>query len=339
MVEQKRRSRGKPAGHYTQAARLHNVIRLIETRSGITLEELVDETGVDLRTVHRDLAAIQEAGYPLTSDREGGRKVYRFLTASRQVAPITFTLDELASLHLLKAYAGLLPPEPFGNEIEAIFNKIHAVLPPRSVALLERISQVSLPRFQGVRTYAASAELLSELRRALLYQYRVKLSYLRSGKEAAQYEIDPYTLVLAKGGLYLLAYAHNRKAVRLFAVERISDLAVTRHRFELPEEFNPEKQFGSAFGLVDDQPMQLLIRFSSDVAHMIKDRIWRQGQTMQIEKDGSVLLGFEASGTMEILAWVLSFGHHAELLEPPELRREMRKQTKELREMYKKKEK
>jgi proteasome accessory factor B len=331
--------KGKPAGHYTQAARLHNVIRLIESHSGITLDDLVEETGVDRRTVHRDLVAIQQAGYPLTARREGGHKVYRFLTATRQVPPITFTLDELMSLHLLKACAGLLPPEPFGAEIDAIFAKIHAALPPRSVAHLERIARVSLPRFQGVRTYAVSAELLSELRRSLLFQYRVKLSYSRSGKEATLYEIDPYTLVLAKGGLYLLAHAHNRGAVRLFAVERIAGLTVTRQRFEIPDDFIPEACFSDAFGLVTDQPMQLKVRFDSEVAHMVRDRIWRPGQTMLAEPDGSVLLSFEAAGSLEILAWVLSYGRHAELLEPPELRKELRRQVKGLREIYRKKNK
>lgn len=330
--------RGKPTGHYTQAARLHNVIRLIESRSGITLDDLVQETGVDRRTIHRDLVAIQQAGYPLTSRRENGHKIYRFLTTTRLVAPITFTLDELMSLHLLKACAGLLPPEPFGADIEAIFAKIHASLPPRSVAHLERIARVSLPRFQGVRTYAGSADLLSELRRALLFQYKVKLSYSRSGEEAALYEIDPYTLVLAKGGLYLLAFAHNRGAVRLFAVERIIELTVTRQRFEIPETFVPEDCFSDAFGLVTDQPMQIKIRFDRELAHLIRDRIWRPGQTMLTEPDGSVLLSFEAAGTLEILAWILSCGPHAELLEPPELRKELKRQIKGLREIYRKKE-
>ena len=331
-------TRGKPTGHYTQAARLHNVIRLIETRSGITLDDLVEETGVDRRTVHRDLVAIQQAGYPLTAQREGGHKVYRFLTATRQVAPITFTLDELMSLHLLKACAGLLPSEPFGAEIDAIFAKIHAALPPRSVAHLERIARVSLPRFQGVRTYSGSAELLAELRRALLFQYKVKLSYSRSGKEAALYEIDPYTLVLAKGGLYLLAHAHNRGAVRLFAVERIAGLTVTRQRFEIPEAFIPEDCFSDAFGLVSDQPMQLKIRFDREVAHLIRDRIWRPDQELLTEPDGSLQLSFEAAGSLEILAWILSFGTHAELLEPLELRKELKRKIKGLREIYRKKE-
>lgn len=330
-------SSGKPAGHYTQAGRLHNVIRLIETRNGMTLEELVEETGVNLRTVHRDLAAVQEAGYPLTTEWQDGKKVYRFLTRTRQITPVTFTLDELVSLHLLRSCAGLLPAKPFGAEIDALFAKIHAALPPRYVAHLEKINRVSLQRLQGVRDYSGSEDILSDIRQALLYQYRVVISYARAGGEAAAYELDPYTLVLAKGGLYLLALAHNRKAMRLFAVERIVSLHVTRKRFEMPEEFDPESCFSDAFGLVSDQPMALKIRFDAQVAHLVRDRIWRPDQRMTVLSDGSMLLEFEAAGTMEILAWILSFGHHAELLEPLTLRKELRRQLKGLRDIYKKK--
>ena len=39
--------RGKPAKKYSQAARLHDTIRLIESRHGITIEELAD--GIVLR--------------------------------------------------------------------------------------------------------------------------------------------------------------------------------------------------------------------------------------------------------------------------------------------------
>lgn len=331
------RSRGKPSGHYTQAARLHNVIRLIESRQGVTLDDLVEETGVDRRTVHRDLAAVQEAGYPLVAEWQAGKKVYRFLTRTRQVAPITFTLDELVSLHLLRSLAAMLPSQPFGSEIEALFAKIHAALPPRSAAHLERISRVALPRLQGMRDYSASAELLSELRRALLYQYRIKLTYGRSGKAPAAYEVDPYTLVLAKGGLYLLGHAHNRNAIRLFAVERIAGLAASRQRFEIPNDFDPEGCFSDAFGLVSDQPMRVKVRFDQQVAQTVGERVWRPGQQISELPDGGLLLSFEAAGTLEILAWVLSYGSHAELLEPPELRRELRRQIKGMREHYRKK--
>jgi proteasome accessory factor B len=42
---------------------------------------------------------------------------------------------------------------------------------------------------------------------------------------------------------------------------------------------------------------------------------------------------------MELVSWILSYGAHAEVLEPPELRREVKRQVKEMREFYRSKEK
>ena len=67
--------KGKPAKKYSQAARVHDIIRLIEARHGVAVEEMAEETGADRRTIYRDLIAIQEAGYPLDfgmAEREEG---------------------------------------------------------------------------------------------------------------------------------------------------------------------------------------------------------------------------------------------------------------------------
>lgn len=90
--------KGKPSKKYSQAARLHSIIRLLETRRGLTLDELAEECGVDRRTIHRDLNAVEEAGYTLTSEWCAGKKVYSFLSKSRNIPPITFSLQQLMSL-------------------------------------------------------------------------------------------------------------------------------------------------------------------------------------------------------------------------------------------------
>ena len=75
------RKPGKPAKKYSQAARLHDVIRILEARYGATVDEIAEEAHVTRRTVYRDLDAIRDAGYPLISEKEpDGRTLYRFLT-------------------------------------------------------------------------------------------------------------------------------------------------------------------------------------------------------------------------------------------------------------------
>ncbi len=65
--------KGRPARKYSQAGRVHDVIRLIEARHGIAVDELAEETGADPRTIYRDLAVIQDSGYPLISEWLNGK--------------------------------------------------------------------------------------------------------------------------------------------------------------------------------------------------------------------------------------------------------------------------
>jgi len=326
---------GKPAKKYSQAARLHDTIRLIESRHGISIEELAQETGVNRRTIHRDLNAIAEAGYPLTADWAGDRKLYRFITGFKDVPPISFSLQELLTLYFLRSSLDILQGTPFHDDLEAIFRKVNSVLPPRYAAHLERISRITIPLLQGRRDYSRAAAVLTDLRRALLLQNRVTLGYRTpSRKRPARYTVDPYTLVYYKGGLYLLGYAHNRLAIRTFAVERITELAIGTERFEIPPDYQPEERFRGAFGIVDEEPFAVRVRFTPAIAHAIVERSWHRSQQLQKLPDGSVELSFSAGGRMEILSWVLSYGGMAELLEPAELRAELAQTTTAMAGMY-----
>jgi predicted DNA-binding transcriptional regulator YafY len=327
--------KGKPAKKYSQAGRVHDVIRLIESRHGITVDELAEETGVDRRTVYRDLAAIQEAGYPLVSDWEEGLKLYRFLTRFKDVPPIAFTLQELMALSLFRSQLDFLKGTAFRDDMESIFRKVNSVLPPRYAAHMERITRVSVPLLHGLRDYGKVAEQLAVLRDALLYQYRVEIDYDAGGKgKPALYDVDPYTLVFYKGGIYLLGFARNRGALRTFAAERIIAVRKLDERFELPEDFRPETHFDSAFGIVDDQVLPVRVRFAPAVAPGIRGRLWHPTQRIEEQPDGGVLLSFEAGGRMEIVSWILSYGRHAELLGPAELREEIARQVAEIASAY-----
>jgi predicted DNA-binding transcriptional regulator YafY len=316
--------KGKPAKKYSQAGRVHDIIRLIEARHGITIEELAEETGVHRRTIHRDLNAIEEAGYPLVSEWINGSKVYRFLTRFKDIPPINFTLQELMTLSFLSSQLHFLESTPFHEDMEAIFRKVNSVLPPRYVAHMERITRVSLPLLQGGRDYSKVNQSIRLIRDALLYQNRLQLSYLAPGKKkAAEYQVDPYTLIFYKGGLYLLGYAHNRKGLRTFALERVTQVVVEKERFEMPEDFNPEERVRSAFGLVEEKAMTVAVRFSAEIAHTVEGRLWHPSQKIEKREDGSIILSFSAGGKMEIISWILSYGRHAEVLEPTELRKQV----------------
>lgn len=311
----------KPAKKYSQAARLHDVIRILEARYGASVDELAEECRVTRRTVFRDLQAIRDAGYPLVSERESdGRVLYRFITGFKKIPPITFSLQELMTLYLGRGQLAFLAGTPFQEDLDAIFGKIRSSLPPRSVAHLERLAAAAAPRFQGLRDYSGKREQLEALRESLLFQYRCRLTYAPPHRTAEEYLFDPYTLLFYSNSLYLGGYAHNRRALRLFLVDRVQAVEVTRERFEVPEGFAIEDLTGSAFGLIDETPQTIRVHFAEPIAHLIRERTWHPSQVIEEHADGSLTLGFSAGGEKELLAWLYSYLPHVRVLEPESLR-------------------
>lgn len=71
-------------GRGTTLARALKLLRLLQTRrSGITVAETAGELETTTRTIYRDLAALQEAGFPLTAVKDGDRVWWRLLRDRR----------------------------------------------------------------------------------------------------------------------------------------------------------------------------------------------------------------------------------------------------------------
>ena len=318
------RKPGRVAKKYSQAARLHDLIRILEARYGATVEELVEECQVTRRTIYRDLQAILEAGYPLVSERQGdGRMLYSFISGFSKLPPITFSLEELMTLYLCRGQLEFLRGTPFQEDLEAIFARIRSSMPPRSVAHLERIAEASAPRFLGIKDYSRQNQLLKDLRQALLKQHRCLIHYRPAKRRRGSYLVDPYTLLFFKNALYVGGFAHNRQALRLFAIERIESLELMSDRFEVPEDYQAEALTGAAFGLIDDGEMhQVHLAFSREVAHLVRERIWHPNQQIETTEDGSIALRFSAAGDKEILSWIYSFVPFVKVLGPKTLQKQ-----------------
>ncbi|MBC7323875.1 MAG: WYL domain-containing protein [Moorella sp. (in: Bacteria)] len=82
------------------------------------------------------------------------------------------------------------------------------------------------------------------------------------------------------------------------------------------------------------QVYEVIIRFHRDQARWIKERHWHPGQVIGELPDGRLVLKMHLSGLQEVKRWVLGFGGRAKVLAPPELRREVAREAKEMAELY-----
>jgi len=112
-------------------------------RTGITAQELANRFGVTLRTIYRDLEALQDAGMPIKADR--GRGGGYALDKNYQLPPINFTAREAALLVAMSRFVMEQRLIPFPATIESAIDKVRAALTTSAQReLLQLVSQLQL---------------------------------------------------------------------------------------------------------------------------------------------------------------------------------------------------
>jgi predicted DNA-binding transcriptional regulator YafY len=145
-------------------------------RTGVTAGQLAERFGVTLRTIYRDLEALQDAGMPIKADR--GRGGGYALDKSYQLPPVNFTAREAALIIALSRLAIEQRLIPFPKGIEKATDKVRAALGTSAqrelltlVGELQMIGVPALPIPQTVRDAIETAWFES---RALRIVYEKK---------------------------------------------------------------------------------------------------------------------------------------------------------------------
>ena len=126
-----------------------------------------------------------------------------------------------------------------------------------------------------------------------------------------------------------------RKAIRVFALDRILDLKNTKDSFEPIRGFVLEDYLSRALGIeAGKEPQEVCIRFDRHQARWIRERRWHHTQMIGSQDDGSIILRMTVSGLGEVKRWVLGFGRHAEVLYPEKLREELMKEAENMLSTY-----
>ncbi len=108
-----------------QMARQWKILRLLESRSqGVSLNELAAEFDVSLRTIYRDMDALQDAGFPLYAEKEGKNAVWKLVESFRKHFPLPLTDPELMALSLSRDLLGVFEGTIFCEGIETLFQKV-----------------------------------------------------------------------------------------------------------------------------------------------------------------------------------------------------------------------
>jgi predicted DNA-binding transcriptional regulator YafY len=313
------------------------------------------------RRFYADRAELESLGIQLTVERPADaaaeQENYSLRSESFHLRAIEFSDEELAALqtalHLLDgefAYA-----EPLRLALQQITwgrpSPLRAPDQQRSVAL-------------GITASAGGHELsarLAKIETAIFRQKTITFDYYTMQRdEQGARRVDPYHLLFQGGEFYLLGYAHERKAVRVFRLSRIRGKVAyatkAEHDFRRPADFDPRAYANRAEWQLGEERGVAEIVLSERIAWQVERHFGRYGETHAAAAgewwaDGAG--GGEPRGERRspahtevgaqpedgeggdrifmtpyavprmLVSWVLGLGEHARLLGPPGLTEEL----------------
>jgi proteasome accessory factor B len=299
---------------------------LESSRLGATIDALADELDVTTRTIRRDLAALQEAGFPLYDDRDDNARVrWRLDGQVLKGLDTGFTLAELCALYLSRNLLEAVAGTPFQRDLTLAFTRLEKLLSPRMRRFLDRLPDVLVakpgPRARGADS---SADVVARLLEATLHFRTARMRYhsVSSGREK-DYLVHPYRLAFAQGGMYLLAYVPAYKDVRTFAVDRIAAVSLQKETFT-PTQKVGDDVFANSLGVNTGPPARVELEFDARVAPYVRARVWHTSQQVREEADGRVRLTMNVCHDWALRSWILSWGSFVRVVSPAVLAKEVR---------------
>ncbi len=305
------------------ATRLLQLARLFAAEpAGICLNEIVEKFAVGRRTAERMRDAVADV-FPQLEEIEGERpKRWRLPNGLSGVfrEPLA---DELAALHGVarrlerdggKGSAALL--ESLARKIEASLKPARRrMLAPDVEALLEAEGFASRP---GPRPVIAP-QIFAAIREALLTGRRLAFSYRSEIAEAPAFrEVVPYGL-LDGHRVYLVAALPWADVPVNYRLDRMSDVGVSDATGTRPRDFNLDTYAARSFGVFQEEPHDVVLRFVPEVADEVAAFQFHPTQTLTREPDGSTTVRFRAGGLREMAWHLFTWGGAVRIMAPNEL--------------------
>nr|WP_317170281.1 YafY family protein [Taishania pollutisoli] len=211
-------------------SRLTAILTQLQAKQLVTASELAAKFTVSIRTIYRDIRALEEAGIPVVTEEGKG---YTLMEGYR-IPPVMFTEQQANALILAQQLVLKSKDASFVNDYSEAIEKIQSVLrntlKDKTNLLAERT------RFDFNTYRERTSNLLSDLQAAITNFYIINMRYIDEAGDLSERLVEPFALLSTQEDNWLLiAWCRLRGAFRYFRVDRIERMSV------LSEHFIPHK--------------------------------------------------------------------------------------------------
>ncbi len=321
----------------SKTKRLIKVIMSLNQTPGVSAQEIALQSGVTERTVYRYLRELKELGYLIYTGKDPEAKMRKY-----SLKPLSFTGAEasaiVASCQPLLSQKGL----PISAEMETALPKVKGAI----CNLEEEREFYTLKKGftylgKDLRDYTPWSEHLREISRCIRNSKTIVVDYdsFATGK-VSERAMDPYHLYYDDGNLYLVAYCHKHKTLRTFKINRFQAIKKIAGDFKREPDFDLKKYLeGTWRNYRGIEEMKVKLHIDPPLARLFLETSYHGSQELEELAAGKICCRFIVYNSPEFRTWLLGWGRHVEVIEPAELRAEIKEELRESLKKYEEKEK
>ena len=305
--------------------RLVSILVLLLRKEKVQAKELAELFEVSVRTIYRDIEAINLAGIPIVTYQgvNGGIGIAEGYRLDKSV----LTEDEMSTI--VSTLNGIAPTMP-DKTYEIITEKIRNTIPSKQLENMDsKVKQLIFDFFPW-----GSGKLLKEsvsiIKKAIENHNLIQFNYIDYSANKTIRIVEPYSLVLKNQSWYLHAWCQIRQDLRVFKLSRIRELKVLEQKFEIREiEFDSLDLDTEWKNSGETVALQLL--FDAEMENIAFEFF---GESLEKQNDGKLLFKTEMPEGYWLYGFILSFGTGVEVIEPPHIREALANISKNIYKKY-----
>ena len=290
-----------------------------------SLTEIAEQLKCSKPQASRVMKQIEISGLANIAVEERGsyREHWYRLAAPRKRPRVSLRVDDIQNLLLCRDLVWHLLPESFRKNMTQTASQA-TVLLPDFADRGDIAPKLATCQPKGGVDYSEKDQTIKTLIEAMKNNKVCRVEYRGPGvtKPKLHY-YAPFRLISHSDALFIRGWRLWKDRVppevyeMTLAVARIEKIELQDRKYE-GESANTDTDSPS-FGLIQDEPFKVKVAFDPSAACYVSERNWSEGQKVTHKKDGGIILEFTSTSWPEVIAWVLSFGPTAKVLEPNKL--------------------
>lgn len=280
------------------------------------------------RNIYRDIEELEKIGIIIDRPSTGNKK---YCLRDKYLPKLSF--EQASSLYVSMLLFEDTILDQVSTSAKAEFEKaFFKNSPHQSKKIAERIHVVG----DTLVNPTEFSDRFTKLITAVINSYQISINYVKLNGETLERLLNPVGLIYKRGVWYLVAKNTTNEEYRTFRIDQILAVNLMNIQFEYPDNFSLTEHIGSSWGVfTNDEVQNVKLKFSPKVRTRVKNlRYHRTQEIIEERADGSIIIGLEICGLIELKSWLLQWGREVEVLEPLHLRQELINAANEILSVY-----